>query len=159
MTAPWQVAATMVDTSAPVNALTIAAAHAATAFVDAAVQPCEIDASSATTAPRQVAAITVDTSAPAPVDASTVAAMHAAITIVDATIQPREMDASATRLHRDRWWRPRLTRRLRRCRRFLPSLPPMQRRLSSTHRFSRARWTRWPLRLHRDRWRRRRLIR
>ena len=47
----------------------------------------------------------------------------------------------------------------RRCWRFLPSLPRMLERLSSTHRISRSRWTRRPPRLHRDRWRRPQLIR
>ena len=53
ISAPWQVAANTVDTwtPAPVDASTFDAADAATAFVDAAVQPGKMDASAATTAP------------------------------------------------------------------------------------------------------------
>ena len=74
MTAQWQVAATAVDTSgpAPVDASTVAAAHAVTSFVNAAIQPREMNASAATTAPQQLAATTVDASAPPLLEVPTV---------------------------------------------------------------------------------------
>ena len=94
MTAPSQVAATLVDT-APVGASAIAAAHAATALVDAAVQLREMDASAVKTAPRQVAATTFDTSAPPLLEAPAVVTADAATAFVNAAVQTREMDATA----------------------------------------------------------------
>ena len=95
MIAPRHVAPTTVDTLTPVETSTVAAAHAATALVDAVVQPRVMDASAATTIRRKVAANTADKSASPPLEVSTVDAAHAAKALVDAAIQPRKMDASA----------------------------------------------------------------
>ena len=69
----------------------------ATVLIDVAVQPREMDASAAMTAPRQVTATTVDTSAPPLLEVPTVAAAEAATALVYAPDQPRHMDASAAK--------------------------------------------------------------
>ena len=65
-------ATTTVDTSAPPlpEASTVAAANAATALVDTAVQPREMDATAATPVPRQVVATMADTSVSPPLEVS-----------------------------------------------------------------------------------------